>query len=88
MSVAQVGEMSAAEFDFWMVRAATHPFLAQRIEVGLAQIAMLFYNTNCKKGHSKELKDFMLFAKKAESEKPVDAQVMDVFSKMLTPEAK
>ena len=86
MSVAQVGEMSAAELDMWMIRAATQPFLTQRIEVGLAQIAMLLHNTNCKKGQHKELSHFMLFDKKAAAEKPLDDQILKAFG--MLPKAK
>jgi hypothetical protein len=59
MSVAQVGQMSAAELDMWMVRASFEPFTAKRIEIGLAQIAMWIYNANSKK--PKGLQDFLLF---------------------------
>lgn len=77
MSVAQVGEMSAAELDMWMIRAATVPFLAQRIEAGFAQIAMLLHNVNCKKGQHKKLSDFMLFSKPAEPS--LDEQILAAF---------
>lgn len=87
MSVAQVGELSAAELDMWMIRAATEPFTARRIEVGLAQIAMLLYNVNCKKDKSKPLQDFLLFDPKIK-DAPVDDQVLAVFGKMVTPKAK
>jgi len=80
MSVAQVGEMSAAEMDMWMVRASIEPFTARRIEAQLAYIAMWIYNTNAKKANQKELKDFLLF--NPEKQKPVDAQVLDVFGKL------
>ena len=87
MSVGDVGKMAAAEFDMWMIRAATHPFQARRIEAGLAQIAMLLYNTNCKKGQAKNLKDFMLFEPK-QSDLPIDDQVLSTLGKMATPQAK
>lgn len=83
MSVGDVGKMAAAEFDMWMVRAATHPFAARRQEVHLAQIAMLLHNSNCKPGKARELKDFLLFEPKV-SELPVDNQVMAVMGKMVT----
>lgn len=83
MSVAQVGEMSAAEFDMWMIRAGTQPFLAKRLEVGLAQIAQLLHNSNCKKGQAKNLSEFLLFDKQAAAQAPVDDQVMNVFGGLI-----
>jgi len=74
--------MSAAEFDMWMIRASTEPFLAKRIEISLAQVSMWLHNVNCKKGKSKPLEDFILF-KPNPKDAPVDNQVMDVFGKML-----
>ena len=81
MSLAQVGEISAAELDMWMIRSATEPFSARRIEVALAQIAMLLYNTNCKKDKSKPLQDFLLFDPKIK-DAPIDDQVIQVMGKL------
>jgi hypothetical protein len=82
MSVSDVGKMSAAEMDMWMIRAGTTPFLAKRIEVGLAQIAWILHGTNSKQ--KKELSDFMLFEKPAEQS--LDEQILAAFSKI--PKAK
>ena len=87
MSVAQIGELSAAELDMWLIRGATEPFTARRIEVALAQIAMLLYNVNCKKDKSKPLQDFLLFDPKIK-DAPIDDQVLATFGKMVTPKAK
>ncbi len=70
--------MSAAEFDMWMIRAAITPFTAQRLEAGIAQIAMLIYNTNVKKDKQKKLEDFLLFR----AAQKVDDKVLDVFGKL------
>jgi len=82
MSVAQVNELTATEIDMWMIRAATEPFTAKRIDYGLAQIAMWLHNVNCKKGKAKPLDDFVLFKPK-KSDAPIDAQVLSVFGKMI-----
>jgi hypothetical protein len=84
MSVAQVNEFTAAEIDMWMIRAATEPFTARRIDYGLAQIAMWLHNVNCKKGKQKPLQDFLLF-KPANKSEPVDKQIMNVFGKLMAP---
>ena len=83
MSVSDVGQMSAAEMDMWMVRASTHPFMGRRLEIGLAQIAQLLHNSNCKKGQAKKLSDFLLFDKHAAEQAPVDDQILNVFGKMV-----
>jgi len=81
MTVAQVGEMSAAEFDMWMIRAALEPFTAKRMEVYLAQISMWIHNTNAKK--AKPLKDFLLFKNTGEfAPDSVDAKVLDAFGQL------
>ena len=81
MSVAQVGEMSAAEFDMWMIRASLEPFTAKRLDIGFAHIAMWLHNVNAKK--AKPLKDFLLFRNTGElPPDSVDAKVMDVFGTM------
>lgn len=76
--------MSAAEFDMWMIRASTEPFLAKRIDAGFAHIAMWLHNVNVKKGKAKPLSEFLLF--KPEEPEPtgsMDDQVMGVFSKLI-----
>lgn len=83
----EVGQMSAAEFDMWMIRAATEPFLAKRVDIGFAHIAMWLHNVNTKKGKQKPLQDFILF-KQPEPEKPIGDQIMTAFSGFIkTPKA-
>jgi hypothetical protein len=65
--------MPAAEEHMWLVRSRTEPFLSKRVEVYLAQIAMILFNTNAKKEHRKKLDDFLLF--KQPVEKPVDPNI-------------
>lgn len=80
--MAEIGEMSAVEFDMWMVRASLEPFSARRLEVGLAQIAMWVYNAHAKK--PRPLQDFLLF--KGAEPKPegsIDEQVLSVFGKLM-----
>ncbi len=82
--MAQVGEMSAVEVDWWMIRASIEPLTAKRLEMYLAYIAMWIHNTNAKK--AKPLKDFILF--NPEKSKKIDDQIMDVFSKLVPAQAK
>jgi len=88
MSVCDVGKMSAAEMDMWMIRAGTQPFTARRIEVGLAQIALLLHNSNCKKGAAKNLADFLLFDKHVAEQESIDQQIMKAFEKIPKAKAK
>ena len=82
MSVAKVGEMSAAEYDMWMIRAGTEPFLARRLEVYLAQVCMWLHNVNAKRG--KDLKEFLLFdQKKPLADESVDEKARDVMGKLV-----
>ena len=83
MSVARVGEMSAAEYDMWMIRAGTEPFLARRLELYLAQVCMLLHNVNAKRG--KDLKEFLLFDQKKPLvvDESVDEKARDVMGKLV-----
>jgi len=88
MSVAQVCEMSAAEFDMWMIRAGSEPFSARRTELYLAQICMWLHNVNAKRG--KNLKEFLLFEKTQPVviDETVDDKARDVMGKLVNLNAK
>lgn len=75
----ELGQMSAAEMDMWMVRASFEPFLAKRIDTGFAHIAMWLHNINTKKGKQKPLQDFLLF-RTPEPEGDLDDKILTAFS--------
>ena len=74
--------MSALEEVHWIALYRTESFAPERVDVGLAQIAQILYNTNVKKENAKKITDFLPFYRKKPTKDPdINTSVRNLFGK-------
>jgi len=76
--------MTALEETYWLAKCAETPLPTQRLEMHLAQIALLIHDVNVTKAQDRgKLTDFLLFFKKRQTpQENVDQEILNVFSKL------
>ena len=84
MTVADLSHsLTAAEETHWIAFYRAQPFHDERVDVGLAQIAQILWNSNVgKKGKARKLTDFLPWHRKSVKKDPdVSSTVRSMFSK-------
>ena len=84
MTVADLSQrLTAAEEASWIAFYRAKPFASERVDVGLAQIAQLLWNTNAKKENTRKLTDFLPWYRKPVKKDPnVNQTVRSMFGKL------
>ena len=85
MTVADLSQrLTAAEESHWMAFYRAKPFPPERVDVGLAQIAQILWNSNAKKENTRKLTDFLPWYRKPVKKDPnIGLSVRSMFGKFV-----
>ena len=76
MTVAELSErLTAAEEAHWIAKYRDEPFGDERVDIGLAQLAQILWNSNVKKEKTRKLFSFLPFYRK--KVQPTDSDVSE-----------
>lgn len=80
--------MTALEETHWIARCRIKPFWPQRLEVGLAQVAMYLQHANVKRKDMKPLSEFLLFRDKPQDRGDTPKQIRANFERIIARQKK
>ena len=90
MTVAELSQrMTSAEETHWIAFYRAQPFAPERVDIGLAQIAQILWNTNVKKENVRKMTDFLPWHRKPVKVDPdINTTVRSMFGKLVNRKEK